>query len=167
MAATPAEVKRLVCESSYEKYERLLLQLSLAEMEDVVWCPRCEYPALLHDSGGTLATCGKCGFSFCTDCRQTWHGLEPCANLAERWKNGDEAARAALREKVTGAAAAAHTHTHTDTHQCTLPRDLPQPSPNPPPTLPQPSPNPPPTYTSPQHPPNPPQRSHPTNSPPT
>lgn len=98
---TPAEVKLLVGANEFEMYERLLLQLSLAEMEDVVWCPRqgCEYPALLHEANGTLATCGKCGFAFCTECRQAWHGLAPCANLAERWRNGDEAAREALREK--------------------------------------------------------------------
>ena len=30
---------------------------------------------------------------------QAWHGLSPCANLAERWRNGDEAAREALKEK--------------------------------------------------------------------
>mgnify|MGYP001310463047 CR=1 FL=1 len=54
-------------------------------MADVVWCPRCEYPALLADGeGGQLACCGECGFAFCVECRLAWHGLAPCANLATK-----------------------------------------------------------------------------------
>ena len=31
--------------------------------------------------------------------RQSWHGLAPCANLAQRWRSADEDGREALRKK--------------------------------------------------------------------
>ena len=99
-AATPPEVRQLLPPGLYERYERQLLQASLDEMKDVVWCPRCQYPALLQEGdNGRLALCGECGFSFCTECRKGWHGLAPCANLAQRWRDADEEGREALRKK--------------------------------------------------------------------
>ena len=70
----------------YERYERQLLQASLDEMKDVVWCPRCQYPAMLQEGepgrqGGLLATCGKCGFAFCSECRlecNRWNRCSVC-----------------------------------------------------------------------------------------
>ena len=57
-------------------------------------------PAFLLDGeGGRLALCGSCSFSFCCECRLAWHGLQPCANLASRWKAADDAGKAALRAK--------------------------------------------------------------------
>lgn len=102
VSATPSEVKLLLPDHAFEKYERLLLSLSLAEMDDVVWCPRggCDYPAIKHDgAGGQLASCGKCGFSFCCDCKQAWHGVSPCADLIHRWRNADESTRAVMSDK--------------------------------------------------------------------
>lgn len=66
-------IPRLSCAAMYERYERQLLQTSLDQMKDVVWCPRCQYPAL-HDGesngkGAVLATCGQCTFCFCSECR--------------------------------------------------------------------------------------------------
>ena len=100
LAATPDEVRQLLPAPLFEKYEGQLLQTSLHSMRDVAWCPRCEYPAIIMDGeGGKLATCGECAFSFCTECRQSWHGLQPCANLALRWRQADAAGREALRQK--------------------------------------------------------------------
>ena len=65
----------------------------------MVWCPRCQYPALLQEEGGRLALCGRCQFGFCAECQQTWHGLAPCANLATRWRAADEAGKEVLRRK--------------------------------------------------------------------
>jgi len=99
-AVTPSEVQTLLPESLYERYEKQQLQTGLDSMRDVVWCPRCEYPAFLIDGeGSSLANCGCCGFAFCTECRLAWHGLAPCANLATRWRQADDRGKAALREK--------------------------------------------------------------------
>lgn len=106
--ATPDEVKAALSSASYTKFETLSLQTSLASMSDVVWCPRCEYPATLQDAegegesssggGGQLALCGRCQFAFCSECRQTWHGLSPCADLASRWRHGNEAERVSANQ---------------------------------------------------------------------
>ena len=101
--ATPDEVLAALPAELRDKFEKLSLERSLAEMSDVAWCPRCEYPALLEEEGSRLATCGQCRFAFCVECGQTWHGLAPCANLAARWKAADEAGREALRKKYGAA----------------------------------------------------------------
>lgn len=103
VAATPDEVLAALPAELRDKFEKLSLERSLAEMSDVTWCPRCEYPALLEEEGSRLATCGQCRFAFCVECGQTWHGLAPCANLAARWRAADEAGREALRKKYGAA----------------------------------------------------------------
>ena len=101
--ATPPEVKMLLPTELYEQYERLSLQTTLETMSDICWCPRCEYPAFLlgegEGEGGRLALCSTCHLSFCIECKQSWHGLAPCANLATRWRNASEAEREVLRQK--------------------------------------------------------------------
>ena len=99
MEATPDEVRKCLSAEDWERFERISLQTSLAGMKDMVWCPRCQYPALLQEEGGRLALCGRCQFSFCSECQQTWHGLAPCANLSTRWRAADEAGKEALRRK--------------------------------------------------------------------
>ena len=119
-AANPFEVKALLSPALYERYEKLQTDTCLSAMHDVVWCPRCEYPAFLVEgdestgartataggptdsdrgAGRRLALCGSCAFSFCCECRLAWHGLAPCANLATRWRNADEQGREELRRK--------------------------------------------------------------------
>ena len=99
MEATPDEVRQCLSAEDWERFEHISLQTSLAGMKDMVWCPRCQYPALLQEEGGRLALCGKCQFSFCAECQQTWHGLAPCANLSMRWRAADEAGKEVLRRK--------------------------------------------------------------------
>ena len=100
-AACVRRLRRSCCSrQALRAYERLSLQTTLETMSDICWCPRCEFPAFLLDGeGGRLALCSTCHFSFCTECKQSWHGLSPCANLATRWRHGSEAERAALRAK--------------------------------------------------------------------
>ena len=99
MEATPDEVRQCLSAEDWERFEHISLQTSLAGMKDMVWCPRCQYPALLQEEGGRLALCGRCQFSFCAECQQTWHGLAPCANLSMRWRAADEAGKEVLRRK--------------------------------------------------------------------
>jgi len=99
-SALPGEVRQVVSSEMFEKYERQLLQTSLDSMSDLVWCPRCQYPASLQEGGnGFLAICGQCTFSFCSECRLGWHGLSPCVNLADRWAAADDATKEMLRAK--------------------------------------------------------------------
>uniref|UniRef100_A0A3B4UVB0 RBR-type E3 ubiquitin transferase n=1 Tax=Seriola dumerili TaxID=41447 RepID=A0A3B4UVB0_SERDU len=69
---TPAQVKSLVGEELFSRYDRLLLQSTLDLMPaDVAYCPRlsCGSPVILEKSS-TAALCSVCGFAFCvTLCR--------------------------------------------------------------------------------------------------
>ncbi|XP_061094117.1 E3 ubiquitin-protein ligase RNF14-like [Conger conger] len=87
--ATPPQVKQLVGEELFGRYDRLLLQSSLDSMADVTYCPRhaCA-TAVLVEPDNSSAICSSCRYAFCTLCRQGYHGLSSCA---ERGQRGDRA----------------------------------------------------------------------------
>lgn len=73
----PDQIKELVPPESYERYERLLLQVTLDSMNDIVYCPRveCQYPAT-KDGDDNLVTCANCLYNFCAYCRKVYLGSE-------------------------------------------------------------------------------------------
>ena len=77
--AIPSQVKELVDDDVYEKYEKFLLQSSLDCMNDVVYCPRkiCQSPVLI-ENGSSIGMCPRCYFAFCTLCKRSYHGVQPC-----------------------------------------------------------------------------------------
>ncbi|XP_077305803.1 E3 ubiquitin-protein ligase RNF14-like isoform X2 [Lithobates pipiens] len=77
--ATPAQVKKLVGEELFSRYDRLLLKSTLEMMTDVVYCPRpsCQTP-VMQEPGGTMGICTSCQYAFCTLCMMTYHGLSKC-----------------------------------------------------------------------------------------
>ncbi|XP_075131079.1 E3 ubiquitin-protein ligase RNF14-like [Leptodactylus fuscus] len=83
--ATPAQVRDLVEEQLYGRYDRLLLQSSLDLMADVVYCPRpcCRTP-VMQEPEGTMAICSACHYAFCIYCKKAFHGLSPCTVNAEK-----------------------------------------------------------------------------------
>ncbi|XP_029439576.1 E3 ubiquitin-protein ligase RNF14 isoform X2 [Rhinatrema bivittatum] len=83
--ATPAQVKELVGEQLFSRYDRLLLQSSLDLMADVVYCPRlsCQTP-VMQEPGCSMGVCSRCRYAFCTLCKMTYHGVSPCRMTAEK-----------------------------------------------------------------------------------
>ncbi|XP_048102402.1 E3 ubiquitin-protein ligase RNF14-like isoform X2 [Alosa alosa] len=77
--ATSSEVKALVGEELFGRYDQLLLQKTLDCMADVVYCPRanCSSPVVL-EPGESWAFCASCAFAFCNRCRQGYHGVNVC-----------------------------------------------------------------------------------------
>ncbi|XP_040214170.1 E3 ubiquitin-protein ligase RNF14-like [Rana temporaria] len=77
--ATPAQVKKLVGEELFGRYDRLLLKSTLEMMTDVVYCPRlsCQTP-VMQEPGGTMGICTSCQYAFCTLCMMTYHGVSKC-----------------------------------------------------------------------------------------
>lgn len=77
--ATPEQVKKLVGEAEFARYDRLLLQSSLDGMPDVVYCPRsvCRAAVMLEPET-KLAICPACKFAFCHLCNRGYHGVSPC-----------------------------------------------------------------------------------------
>ncbi|KAM9385756.1 E3 ubiquitin-protein ligase RNF14-like [Pholidichthys leucotaenia] len=78
-APTPAQVRSLVGEDLFSRYDRLLLQSALDSMSDVTYCPQrsCGSP-VIQEKSSTAALCSVCDFAFCVMCKKTYHGTEDC-----------------------------------------------------------------------------------------
>uniref|UniRef100_UPI00398F1F6C E3 ubiquitin-protein ligase RNF14 isoform X1 n=2 Tax=Pristiophorus japonicus TaxID=55135 RepID=UPI00398F1F6C len=107
--ATPAQVKELVEEEMFARYDRLLLQSTLDLMADVVYCPRtiCKSVVVL-EPGNTMGVCPGCRYAFCALCEMAYHGISPCrlkaeklSELRDEYLNTDESGKMLL-EKTYG-----------------------------------------------------------------
>ncbi|XP_044884602.1 E3 ubiquitin-protein ligase RNF14-like isoform X1 [Mauremys mutica] len=105
--ATPGQVKEVVGEELFARYDRLLLQSSLDLMADVVYCPRpcCQTP-VMEDAGCTMGICSSCNYAFCTLCKMTYHGVSPCKVTAKKlielrneYQEADEATKIILEQR--------------------------------------------------------------------
>lgn len=73
------QVKQLVDEELFARYDRLLLQSSLDLMADVVYCPRQSCAtAVMVEPDTTMGICSACHYAFCTLCKLGYHGLSGC-----------------------------------------------------------------------------------------
>ncbi|XP_067085088.1 E3 ubiquitin-protein ligase RNF14 [Osmerus mordax] len=82
--ATPSQVKLLVGEELFARYDRLLLQSSLDLMADVVYCPRQSCTtAVMVEPNTTMGICPACQYAFCTLCKRGYHGLSHCKVTAD------------------------------------------------------------------------------------
>ncbi|KAI6657573.1 hypothetical protein LOD99_316 [Oopsacas minuta] len=68
----PSIVADAVGTEEFERWERLLLERTIDTMEDMQYCPRCQYPAEC-DYKNRQAICASCYFVFCSDCNSPWH----------------------------------------------------------------------------------------------
>uniref|UniRef100_A0A146ZPL5 RBR-type E3 ubiquitin transferase n=1 Tax=Fundulus heteroclitus TaxID=8078 RepID=A0A146ZPL5_FUNHE len=76
---TPAQVKSLVGEELFYRYDRLLLQSTLDRMPDIAYCPRLSCgSAVILEKSSPAAMCSVCSFAFCVDCKKTYHGTSKC-----------------------------------------------------------------------------------------
>lgn len=86
--ATPTQVKLLVGEDEFARYDRLLLQSSLDLMADVVYCPRMSCcMAVMVEPDSTMGICPSCQYAFCTLCRRSYHGLSHCIATADELRS--------------------------------------------------------------------------------
>ena len=74
-----SQVKELVSLEQFLRYDRLLLQSSLDNMSDIVYCPRkpCGC-AVMVDQIHNMASCSACHYTFCIFCKLVFHGVSPC-----------------------------------------------------------------------------------------
>ncbi|XP_015730974.1 E3 ubiquitin-protein ligase RNF14 isoform X2 [Coturnix japonica] len=105
--ATPGQVKELVGEHLFARYDRLLLQSTLDLMADVVYCPRpaCQTP-VMQEPGCTMGICSCCNYAFCTACKMTYHGVSPCKlseeklmDLRNEYLEADEATKRLMEQR--------------------------------------------------------------------
>ncbi|XP_037543227.1 E3 ubiquitin-protein ligase RNF14 [Nematolebias whitei] len=86
--ATPSQVKQLVDEDLFARYDRLLLQSSLDLMADVVYCPRLSCgTAVMVEPDTTMGICSACQYAFCTLCKLGYHGVSHCKITADDLRN--------------------------------------------------------------------------------
>lgn len=86
--ATPLQVKELVDEELFARYDRLLLQSTLDLMADVVYCPRqfCGTPVMVEPDT-TMGICSACQYAFCTLCKLGYHGVSHCKLNTDELRN--------------------------------------------------------------------------------
>lgn len=73
------QVKQLVDEKLFARYDRLLLQSTLDLMADVVYCPRQSCgTAVMMEPDTTMGICSACQYAFCTLCKLGYHGVSHC-----------------------------------------------------------------------------------------
>ncbi|KAK7172176.1 hypothetical protein R3I93_004473 [Phoxinus phoxinus] len=83
--ASPAQVKLLVGEDEFARYDRLLLQSSLNRMEDVVYCPRMSCcMAVVIEPDANMGICPSCCFVFCSLCKRAYHCPSLCKEVELR-----------------------------------------------------------------------------------
>uniref|UniRef100_A0AAQ5YH00 RBR-type E3 ubiquitin transferase n=1 Tax=Amphiprion ocellaris TaxID=80972 RepID=A0AAQ5YH00_AMPOC len=79
---THPQVRSLVGEELFSRYDRLLLQSTLDHMADVTYCPRNSCgSAVIVDTSSTAAMCSVCNFAFCVKCKKTYHGAQDCHTM--------------------------------------------------------------------------------------
>ncbi|XP_056894484.1 E3 ubiquitin-protein ligase RNF14-like isoform X2 [Takifugu flavidus] len=102
-APTPAQVRTLVGEELFGRYDRLLLQNTL---EHVVYCPRRDCgSAVIREKSSNAAMCSVCGFAFCVACRKTYHGAGSCrpeTSLGSNAENESEEGKLPLPKSKEG-----------------------------------------------------------------
>ncbi|TNM88187.1 hypothetical protein fugu_006408 [Takifugu bimaculatus] len=105
-APTPAQVRTLVGEELFGRYDRLLLQNTLERMSDVVYCPRRDCgSAVIREKSSNAAMCSVCGFAFCVACRKTYHGAGSCRpeiSLGSNAENESEEGKLPLPKSKEG-----------------------------------------------------------------
>ena len=79
----PHVLKEVLGDQEFVRYETLLLSKTLDAMNDVVYCPRCEYP-VIEDEEMRLGRCVKCLYAFCTLCRASFHPGSECLNIEQK-----------------------------------------------------------------------------------
>ena len=99
-AATQGQVRDVVDEALFHRYDRLLLQSSLDTMSDIMYCPRksCGNPVIL-DQESSMGSCAACQHVFCIYCKLTYHGVSPCKIKSEEMKALRDAYEASTGEE--------------------------------------------------------------------
>eukprot|EP00094_Tigriopus_californicus_P008652 TCALIF_08340-PA protein Name:"Similar to RNF14 E3 ubiquitin-protein ligase RNF14 (Homo sapiens)" AED:0.05 eAED:0.05 QI:59/0.85/1/1/1/1/8/113/640 len=77
--ALPNQIKELLPEDVFERYESKLLETTLETMSDILPCPllHCQCPTLI-DRENNMGRCPRCSHTFCIYCKAAFHGVEPC-----------------------------------------------------------------------------------------
>jgi hypothetical protein len=81
------EIRQLISQEVFDRYETFLLRETLADDPDSVWCARPGCSMAMIANGGMMMTCPSesCAFSFCRSCKEPWHADSTCEQH-KQWK---------------------------------------------------------------------------------
>jgi len=99
---TPAEVRHVVDEETYSKYEEFTLASALNAMPDIRWCPKPDCKnAMIGGEENLMMVCSnsECRFSFCFKCKEEWHADATCEQY-QQWRRENSEADAKYDEWV-------------------------------------------------------------------
>ena len=89
----PHEIRAIVSNELYDRWEALTLKRALDKMPDAAYCPRCKTLSL-EDAEDNSADCPRCLFVFCTLCEESRHPGVECV--------GPETKLKILQQKAAG-----------------------------------------------------------------
>lgn len=84
-SARADEIRAVISEKAYEKWQYILQGRSLELLPNTTQCGRekCEGVAWIDEDDELLAQCAYCGYNFCRNCGMTWHGKQACSFKAD------------------------------------------------------------------------------------
>ncbi|KAH3732776.1 ubiquitin-protein ligase [Pelomyxa schiedti] len=88
-----AEVRHIVKNKDFDKFDTFLLKSALDEDPNCRWCPRGCGSAMIGTPLSPMMRCPnpKCNFCFCFNCRDEWHSDATCAQYQQWKKDNSEA----------------------------------------------------------------------------
>lgn len=91
------EIKQLVDEDTFQKFEEFSVKKAISKMKNVVYCPNplCGTPMIgdVQDSPLLICPNEKCKLRFCFNCKVSWHEGMNCEQY-NKWKTSQQTVEA-------------------------------------------------------------------------
>jgi E3 ubiquitin-protein ligase RNF14 len=65
-------MQQVLNNEEFDRWQRLLLQRTLDQMADIIYCPKCSIPIII-DQNNTHSFCLNCNLDYCKLCKAQWH----------------------------------------------------------------------------------------------
>eukprot|EP00026_Physarum_polycephalum_P004306 Phypoly_transcript_04324.p1 GENE.Phypoly_transcript_04324~~Phypoly_transcript_04324.p1 ORF type:complete len:473 (+),score=85.85 Phypoly_transcript_04324:456-1874(+) len=81
---TPNDVRCVLDQATWEKYDNFVLMSALKQDPNICWCPfpGCTNAIYREPGEDPKIICDACKFQFCAECKEAWHGDMSCEEYA-------------------------------------------------------------------------------------
>jgi hypothetical protein len=81
----PDDVRCVLGQEMWEKYDHLVLMTALKQDPNICWCPfpRCTNAIYRDPEEEPKMQCNACSYQFCAECSEAWHGDMSCEEHAK------------------------------------------------------------------------------------